>query len=228
MAVKVQSGIDAPAPDFPNGPFSSIFLFGGIDASGLVSDQMYQWQPSTPQEDESPMTAMAPMPSPRAYGQAVFVPGDEMKIALVGGYDRNGIALDTVDVFTFDSLYSLGGGSWETFGGNLQEALEACGAGYNPGYTGEDWVLTFAGWTGGEYSYDMYTARLGSAGDQVMREPVVVVPRAYVGSTQSGSDPLTQIRLEKMLSPITYNRYYVVGGVDENGIESIVETISLP
>jgi len=229
MATKIQTGVDTPAPVFPNGPFTAIFLFGGIEDSGLVSNKMYRWDPATPMVDEeTPMVEMQDMPTPRAYGEAIFIPGDELKIALVGGYDNNGVPLDTIDVFTFDSLYNPNGGGWETFGGTFAETLVACGAGYNPGYAGEDWVLTFGGWTGGEYSHKMFTARLGSTGDQVLREPVVVTPRAYTGSAQSGAKALSDLRLANMLGPIDFNRYYVIGGVDENGIESIVETISLP
>jgi len=62
----------------------------------------------------------------------------------------------------------------------------------------------------------------------VIREPIVVAPRSGVGSTQSGSEPQTVARAAAMLGPVIFNRYYVVGGVDENGVESIVETISLP
>lgn len=230
MATKVQSGVDTAAPDYPNGPFTAIFLLGGINASGVVSNKFYRWVPSEPMltGDENPMVEMPDMPTRRAYGKAIFIPGDELKLAVIGGYDNNGVPLNTVDVFTFDSLYSVGGGEWETFGGTLGEALVACAAGYNPGNTGEDWVLAFAGWTGSEYSYNMFSARLGSTGDQVLSESAVVAPRAYVGSAQAGAEALSNLRQENMLGPITYNRYYIIGGVDENGIESIVETVSLP
>ncbi len=230
MATKVQSGVDTPAPEYPNGPFTAIFLLGGIDDSGFVRKEFYSWNPATPQEDdENPMVRMPDMPTERAYGKAIFIPGNELKIAVVGGYDNNGVPLNTIDVFTFDSIYSVGGGSWETFGGTFAEALVACGAGYSDfGEPSENWILTFGGWTGAEYSYNMFSARLGSSGDQVLNETVAVVPRAYSGSAQTGAAALSALRLENMLGPIDYNRYYIIGGVDENGIESIVETVSLP
>lgn len=233
MGVRVQSGVDSPSPDFPYGGFTYIYVFGGITASGNVSDQMLRWNPNDPQEqsggaEEGPIQSVATMPSPRAYGKAVFIPARDYMIALVGGFDQNGVALNTVDVFTFDSIYNPAGGGWSTFEGTLPEALEACGAGYNEGYPGESWVLTMGGWTGEQFSHRMYTARIDSAGDQVIRELVVSVPRAHAGSTQSGSIPLSNVRVENMLSPITFNRYFVLGGVDENGAESIVESLSLP
>ncbi len=234
MAVRVQSGVDSPSPDFPYGGFTYIYLFGGITASGVASDEMLRWSPSEGAETtgggqaENPIQIVSQMPRARAYGKAVFVPARDYLIALVGGFDDNGVPIDEIDIFTFDSIYNPSGGGWSTFEGSLPEALVACGAGYNEGYPGEDWVLTMGGWNGELYSHRMYSARIESAGNQVIRELVVTVPRAYAGSTQSGSNPLSTLRVENMLSPITFNRYFVLAGVDENGAESIVETLSLP
>ena len=236
MAIKVESRVDATSPDFPHGPFKYIYIFGGIDASGQVLDEMRVWNPAIPaegfgqqDEEEGLFSQMPPLPTPRAYGQAVFVPGRDLKVALVGGIDQNGVALNTVDVFTFSSQYNPNGGTWETFEGDLPEALVASGAGYNPGYPGEEWVLALGGWSNEEdFSHKLYTVRLESVGNQVVREPIVVTPRSHVGSMQAGSDPLSVIRASAMQGPVIYNRYYVIGGVDENGVESIVETISLP
>jgi len=231
-ALKIESGVDTASPDFPNGPFRYIYTFGGIEASGQVSDNMYRWNVnqggSTSAGDNEVFQLVSEMNTPRAYANAIFIPGRDIKIAVVGGIDNNRVPLNTVEVFTFDSEFNPGNGSWETFEGNLPEALEACGAGYHPGYAGEDWILAFSGWTGEDFSYNMYNARIGSTGNQVITEPVLTVPRFAAGSCQSGSEPLSQIRQENMLSAITFNRYYQFGGVDENGVEAIVETLSLP
>jgi len=235
MAVKIESGVDTPAPDFPNGPFRVIFTFGGIDDSGTVTDEMRRWNVNEGQEntgggDENEVIQLVGnMPSPRAYGKAVLIPrADEIKIALVGGFDDQGQPLDTVDVYTFDSQYNPGNGAWETFAGTLPEAIEACGAGYHPGYAGEDWVVSFGGRNVNDFTTKTYTARLGSSGDQVVTELIATVPRSNAGSSQAGSDPITAARAIAMLSEVKFNRYFVIGGVDENGVESIVETLSLP
>jgi hypothetical protein len=233
MALKIETGVEGYAPDFPNGPFKAIFTFGGIKASGEVSDEMRIWNPALPatqldgEPEDGVFSLFSTMPTRRAYGKAVFVADNPFKIALVGGVDSNGVPLNTVDIFSFDDVWNPSTGGWETFEGTLPEALEACAAGYNPG-GGEQWVLAFAGWSGEEFSHKLYTARLESSGNQVIREPIVVTPRFQVGSTQSGSTPLTIKRAASMLGPVIFNRYYVVGGVDENGVESIVETLSLP
>jgi hypothetical protein len=164
------------------------------------------------------------MPTPRAYGKAVVVQGTTgLKVALVGGIDERGIPVDTIDVFSFNNADNPANGSWETFAGTLPEALEACGAGFHPGPGEEEWVLTFGGWTGQDYNFDVYNARLFSDGDLIIREAVTSVPRNMVGSSQSnGSNPLLAY------VDITHNRYYVFGGVDENGSDSVVEVLSLP
>jgi hypothetical protein len=52
----------------------------------------------------------------------------------------------------------------------------------------------------------------------VIRESLVVVPRRNLGSAQSGAPIL----------PLDFNRYSLFGGVDENGMDSVVETFGLP
>jgi hypothetical protein len=237
MAVKMESGVDTPSPDFPNGPFRVIFTFGGIDDTGTVMDEMRRWNVNEGEEagggggDEDVIQLIGNMPSPRAYGKAILIPTPtDIRIALVGGIDDTGMALNTVDVYSFESQYNPGAGDWETFEGTLPEALNACGAGYHPGYGGEDWVVAFGGWTGEKYSTKTFSARLGSAGNQVITELMPSVPRSHAGSGQSGSDPLTEQRATAMppLSEVKFNRYFIFGGIDENGVESIVETLSLP
>lgn len=234
MAVKIETGVDTASPDFPNGPYRVIFTFGGIDETGTVLDEMRRWNVNEGEEpggggtEEEVIQLIGNMPTERAYGKAVLIPSPDIKIALVGGIDNNGMPLNTVDVFSFDDQYNPGNGGWETFEGTLPEALEACGAGFHPGYTGEDWIVTFGGWTSEKFTTKTYTARLGSAGNQVITELAPSVPRSHAGSGQAGSEPLTAQRAGAMLGPVLFNRYFIIGGVDENGMESIVETLSLP
>ena len=165
------------------------------------------------------------MPSARAYGQAVVLQSNTgLKIALVGGIDDRGNPQDTIDIYSFNNSNNPTTGSWETFEGTLPEALEACGAGFHPGPGDEDWLLTFGGWTGEDYNFDVYNARLFSDGNLITREAVTSVPRNMVGSSQSnGSNPIAGY-----IAAATHNRYYVFGGVDENGSDSVVEVLSLP
>ena len=228
MACRVETAVDQSSPSFPNGPFRLIFTFGGIAAGGAVLDEMRVWNTATKPESNSGepagsqdgvFSSVAKMPKPRAYGSAILIPGNPIRIALIGGYDQNGVPLNTVDVFTFQNSFNPGGGSWDTFAGTLPEALEACGAGYTDrAEPAQSWILAFGGWTGERYSYNTYNARLRSDGDLVTREPLVVVPRSHLGSTQSGSGVIG----------ISFNRYYMFGGVDENGTNTIAEVVSLP
>lgn len=231
MAARVETGTDTATPAFPNGPFHYIFAFGGIDASGQVRDEMYWWDTSLgidqgqePGED-GVFSEVAQMPTPRAYGKAVFIPGNPMRIALIGGYDNNGAYIKTVDIFTFNSIFAPNTGSWSTFAGSLTEGLRALGAGYHPGPGNEKWVLALSGWTGKDFSTQMSTARLFSPGNLVVAEGMPLAPRANQGSSQSAmqvlSNPLAQ-------PTVSFNRYYLLGGVDENGVENFVEVCSLP
>jgi hypothetical protein len=142
-----------------------------------------------------------------------------MRIALVGGYDQNGAPLNSIDVFTFDSVLAPGGGTWSTFAGTLPEALEACGAGYSPNAEpSESWVLTFGGWSGERFTSNTYNARLRSPGNTVLSIAPVVVPRSNGNSCQAGSFILN----------CEFNHYFIFGGTDENSADSIVEAFSLP
>jgi hypothetical protein len=225
MAVGLETGVQTSAPSFPLGSYRNVYTFGGIDENGAVRDEVRWWNIGLPptqigeEIEDGVFSEISTMPTPRAYGEAVFVPSNGSRIALVGGYDQVGVPLDTVDVYSFDNPDSPVAGSWETFEGTLPEALIACGAGYSAaGAPAEGWVLAFGGWTGERYTHHTYNARLDSPGNLVIREPLVVVPRSNVGSSQSGSGPLE----------ISFNRYYLFCGTDENGSESIVEIVSLP
>ena len=229
MACKIETRVDLPAPTFPNGPFRYIFIFGGIDADGAVSNEMRWWDVSLSasrggggtEEEPGIFSLVSTMPSARAYGKAVLIPTGSYRIALIGGLDVNGIPMNTVDIFTFDSNLSPSTGSWETFAGTLPEALVASGAGYNPGFPGQPWVVAFSGWTGEKFSSATRTVRLNSQGNQIILEAIKAVPRSHVGSGQSGGFFLPP-------NVPNFNRYYLFGGVDENGVENIVEVLSLP
>lgn len=221
MAVGIETGVHSPSPQFPNGGFRSAYIFGGINENGQVLSSCYIWQLDTPpgaDNDESVWQPLANMPTPRAYGKAIFLPYT-FQVALVGGHDQNGVALDTIDIFSFADQFNPGTGAWTTFEGTLPEALEACGAGYNDrAETSESYVLTFGGWNEESFTNAIYNARLRSASDVVLKAPVPVVPRRNMGSTQSGA----------RLLPTSFNRYYLVAGVDENGSNSIIEVVTLP
>lgn len=227
MACRVETGVDQATPDFPNGPYRFVFVFGGIDENGAVQKEMRFWNTGAEPEntgtgDEEQagiFSRMADMPTARAYGQALLLPGGQIRIALVGGYDQNGVPIDTIDIFTFDNAFSPQGGDWVTYGGTLPEALEACGAAFLPDGPTEDWVLALGGWTGEEFSHSVYNARLGSDGDLVIREPLVVAPRSNLGSTQAGASSI---------NGVSFNRFLLFGGIDENGSDSVVEIVSLP
>ncbi len=161
---------------------------------------------------------MSTMPTPRAYAKALFLPYT-FQIALVGGIDQNGVAMNTIDILNLTNPFNPQAGSWETFEGTLPEALEACGAGYlDNGETGSSWIMTFGGWNESSFSNSMYEARLRTPENIVLKTPVPVVPRRNAGSSQAGSRPLG----------VGFNRFYVVAGVDENGSDSIIEVLSLP
>jgi PKD repeat protein len=227
-AVAIETGVHTPPPAFPNGPYHYIFIFGGIDGSGAVVDEMRWWNTATGEdstgggEDEVPglFSLMPALPQPRAYAKAVVIPtGGAPAVALVGGMDATGAPIDEIDIFQFDDPINPNTGSWSTFGGTLPEALVACGGGYNPGgEPSESWVLAFGGWNGVKFSESTFNARLGSSGSLVIRESLVVVPRRNLGSSQSGGPILGE----------DFNRYSLFGGVDENGPDSIVETFGLP
>jgi hypothetical protein len=237
MAVKIQNGVasaragvDAVPPAFPNGPFGYIFLFGGIDENGSVIDEMRWWDitngqdtSADPGEEDGVFSLVSTMPQPRAYGQAVLIPGDPVRVALVGGIDNQGNQINTVDIFEFTNSSNPQNGTWTTFGGTLPEALEACGAGFNPATPTEDWVLAFGGWTGEFFSPATYSVRVGSQGNKVILEPNVVLPRSNTGTGQSGGAPNGGYPFG-----IDFNRYLMIGGISENGAESIVEVVSLP
>jgi hypothetical protein len=220
--------VDINNPTFPNGPYRHIFVFGGIDETGAVRKEMLWWNTSIPQEDPENdgtepglFSEVAEMPTARAYGRAVFLPGNPMRIALVGGFDENGVTLNSIDIFTFNDAFSPTTGTWDTFAGTLPEALEALGAGYFPGPGGQKWVLAMGGWDGEDLNSDVVSARIGSAGNQVITETIPVAPRFSLGSSQTGAAATLATQ------PI-FNRYYLVGGQDENAAENIIEIVSLP
>lgn len=227
MACKIETGIDVPPFSFPYGSYRSVFIFGGIDNNGSVRDEMRWWNVDITSEQGDDVGAdgvfsvvAGRMPSPRAYGRAVFIPTNPFRVALVGGFDQYGVPLNTVDIYEFASIYNpTQGGTWSTFAGTLPEALEACGAGYSDrAEPNESWVLAFGGWTGSKYSYRTYNSRLRSAGNLVLNQAPVVVPRSNSGSSQAGAGAM----------PSSFDRYYMFGGTDENGVDSIVEVFGLP
>ena len=222
-ACVVETGVQAATPSFPNGPFRNAYIFGGINESGQVLNTCYSWNlnegpDEAGNQDESVFIEMTPMPTPRAYGKALFLPYT-FQIALVGGHDQNGVAMDTIDILTLDNPFNPSPGAWDTFEGTLPEALEACGAGYlDWAETGQSWIMTFGGWNEYNFTTSAYQARLRSEGNVVLKAPVPVVPRRNAGSCQSGSRVLG----------VSFNRFFLVAGVDENGSDSIVEVVSLP
>jgi PKD repeat protein len=228
-AVTVETGVQASVPSYPNGPFRNVYLFGGINGNNQVVSACYSWnlatEPEGGQQDESFQT-MTPMPRPRAYAKAIFLPYT-FQIIVVGGHDQNGTAINTIDILSLNNPFNPVAGSWTTFEGTLPEALEACGAGYlDNAEPSESWVMTFGGWNENSFSNSIYQARLRSQGNVTLKSPVPVVPRRNAGSAQAGS------RICSMLMPmgvsLTYNRFYLAAGVDENGSDSIIEVVSLP
>jgi hypothetical protein len=228
MACRIETGVDITTPNFPNGPYRHIFVFGGIDETGAVRTETLWWDTTLPMEDEENdgsetgvFSELPDIPTPRAYGRAVFIPGNPMRVALVGGFDNDGVTLNSIDIFTFGDAFNPTFGTWDTFAGTLPEALEALGAGYFPGPGGQDWILAMGGWDGEDLNNDVYTARIGSPGSQVIAESLPVAPRFGLGSSQSGASAA-------LATTPVYNRYYLVGGQDENAVENIVEIVSLP
>jgi PKD repeat protein len=222
MAVRVESGIDAVGPTFPNSPYDYIFVMGGIDENNAVRSELLFWDVTIGQEpgdelgEDGLFEELAEMPTRRAYGQALFIPGNPMRIAVIGGFDQANRPLDTVDIYTFDSPFNPVQGSWNTFGGTLEEALRTTAAGYHPGIAGEPFIASFGGFGEADFSYRSRTARLGSG--LVVTEPLVVVPRGFANLGQGGPGNLDLSR----------NRYTIVGGTTEQGTSNIVEVVSLP
>src|SRR5690606_9740719 len=139
-ATSFETGSDVGAPSFPDQPFSYVFIFGGIDENGSVTNEMRWWDTSLGQEDnggqqreDGVFSLMTTMPTPRAYASADPIrSGPVYQIALVGRVDQNGVPVNSIDIFSFNSGLNPNAGSWETFEGAYPEALEACGAGYRP------------------------------------------------------------------------------------------------
>jgi PKD repeat protein len=227
-AASLETGVTSAAPSFPNGPYHYVFIFGGVDGNGSVHNEMRWWDTSIGfqsgqgqgQDQQGVFSIISTMPIERAYAKAVVIPtSGAPAIALVGGYDHSGVAIDQIDVFQFNNPLAPNSGSWSTFNGTLPDALVGCGAGYNPGGApSEAWILAFGGWTGSKFSSATFNARLGSPGGLVVREPLSVVPRRYLGSAQSGGAIL----------PLDFNRYVLLGGVTENGTTSVAEVFGLP
>jgi PKD repeat protein len=229
-AASFESGGDVNAPSFPDQPFSYVFTFGGINEAGGVVNEMRWWDTTLGLEnnsgdirDDGVFSLMPTMPTPRAYAKAVAImSGPVYQIALVGGVDQNGIPVNSIDIFSFDSGLNPNSGSWATFEGAYPEALEACGAGYRP-QGGQDWIMAFGGWSGEDYSSAAYShrynANTSNAGFSI-REALPLVPRSHIGSSTGGSMTL--------FGPASFNGYQLFGGVDENGVENIVETFKLP
>lgn len=226
MAIAVETGVQMALPAWPGGPSRFIFTFGGIDENGSVQREMRWWDlaENGDQNEETDgvfslvtdnTEEVVYMPTARAYGKAIYLPGEPAMVALIGGVTDFNIPLDTIDLFTFQSSST---GTWETFEGTLPEALEACGAGYLPGPGPERWVMAFGGWTGEDFNSDMYSVRVNSFGDLVIKEPSPTAPRSSAGSGQGGSAPLM----------IGFNRFVMIAGVDENGTDSVIEVFSLP
>ncbi|MCB1220212.1 MAG: PKD domain-containing protein [Planctomycetales bacterium] len=229
-ATSFETGADVGAPSFPDQPFSYVFIFGGVDENGSVTNEMRWWDTALGQEDnggqereDGVFSLLASMPSPRAYATAVPIrSGPVYQIALVGGVDQNGVPVNSIDIFTFDSGLNPNSGSWETFEGAFPEALEACGAGYRPA-GGQDFILAFGGWTGEDYSSAAYSHRYNANSTQAgfsVREPLPLMPRSHLGSSTGGSFTL--------FGGGSFNSYQLFGGVDENGVENVVETFMLP
>ncbi|MCC7477234.1 PKD domain-containing protein [bacterium] len=228
MAVSIETGRDRNNSSFPNGPYHYVFTFGGIDEGGSVMTEARWWdtsiaaeQATNDGETEGLFSLLPAMPTSRAYGKAVLIPSNPIRIALVGGFDDNGTTLNNVDIFTFDNAFNPSTGTWNTYAGTLPEALEAMGAGYNPGPGGQHWVLAMGGWTGNDFNTTTYTARIGSPGNLVISEAMPVAPRFALGSSQSGAGA-------SLATPCDFNRFYLIGGQDENAVENIIEVVSLP
>ncbi|MCB1216600.1 PKD domain-containing protein [bacterium] len=229
-ATSFETGADVGAPSFPDQPFSYIFTFGGIDEFGSVVNEMRWWDTALGMEnnnqgprEDGVFSLMPSMPTPRAYATAVPIrSGPVYQIALVGGIDQNGVPVQDIDIFTFNSGLNPNSGTWETFEGAYPEALEACGAGYRPN-GGSDWIMAFGGWTGEDYSAAAYSHRYNANTTQAgfsVREPLPLMPRSHLGSSTGGSFTL--------FGGGSFNAYQLFGGVDENGVENVVETFILP
>jgi len=91
--------------------------------------------------------------------------------------------------------------------------------GWNPGTPGDPYVLTFGGFETTDFTGKLRSFRLGSG--VTVTEATPVVPRAYHAASQGGGAGIG-------VNELTFNRYYVVGGVTEQGTSNILEVASLP
>jgi hypothetical protein len=66
----------------------------------------------------------------------------------------------------------------------------------------------------------MYSYRIGSG--QTVTEALPVTPRGYHRASQGAGNGISGP------PALTYNRYYLVGGVTEQGTTNIIEVASLP
>ena len=235
MAVKLQTGVETPAPDFPNGPYSYVYIFGGINAAGEVSDEMRIWDTTRPAtatgNGELVFSLLPTMPTPRAYGQAVFLPGFEYRIALVGGTGADGEPVHTIDIYTFDSNYDPVDGSWSTFSGTLPEAVQATGAGAYEAGTNEVGLVAYCGYTtdeehGTALADTAWTVTVDGT-TAIGTELPLLIPRAHAGTGQAGVRWLSTVRTENMLGPVNLDRYYIFGGLDDYGMSAAVEVFGI-
>jgi|GEM_PF-1517726 len=223
QAVTVETNGNMVPPVWPEGPFHYIFILGGINDGGAVVPTMRwfdaaalpdqrQEQGETGPGDYSPVVDM---PVERAYHKAFVIPprggGDpKWQIVVLGGFDRNGNYVAQVDRFTFTNTKSPTTGTWETVG-SVMEPAAGLGAGWvNDPQRGMLYRQmsgrTVEGVTGSVFEV--------LAGGAVSYGAVSLIPRGWVNGTH--------VTLPALVGA-TNPDYYIIGGVTEQGPDTVVE-----
>jgi PKD repeat protein len=230
---------------WPLGAFSYIYIMGGKEDDGHVSNEFRILDPrSNPNTEQgggndNPRNPRFPL---WAYvrsgntqnGPIQYMPverydfdvvmqwpdpsiGELWKVYVFGGTDQNGNYVGQVDVFTFADKYNPTTGTWSTISSLPKPAAGLNAAiGWNAGFV----YHIFGGRTRDEVIGDVFTMN----GSSITPNPMTVIPKQGAGMFHSFGAP---VRPASDPWPNTFT-YYRVAGMDETGLNPYVEKFQVP
>lgn len=235
-----------PLP-FPLGPFYYIFIMGGKESDGHVSNEFRildtRSNPSdvqgggnqNPRNPQYPLWSYVRSGNPQS-GPIQFMPverydfdvvmqwpdpavGGLWKVFVFGGTNQNGEYVSQVDVFTFENVFGPNTGTWSTL---TQLPDPTSGNNASLGFTSVSGFVyhVFGGRNRDKIIGDVYTID----GSSVIPSALDLIPKHGSGLGYSYGPP------NRGAAPAWPNAvsYYRVAGIDEAGLNPYVEKFQVP
>jgi len=229
---------------WPLGSFSYIYVMGGKEADGHVSDEFrildIRENPTGNTSDDNPRNPRYPfwsyvragnpqngpiqyMPTGRYDFDVVMQwpdpsVGEQWKVYVFGGTDQNGNYVDSVDVFTFTDVYGPNTGTWSTIS-TLPKPAAGLNAAIGSDSTGFVYHV-FGGRTIDEVIGDVFTMKDGN----ITPNALSLIPKQGAGLFYSFSAP-DRPASDPWANTFTY---YRVAGLAEDELDPYVEKFQVP